>query len=393
MAFDEGFNFRSTLGFVTDPTDTQFVDGTLTYPQTAGGVTFGWISISNVVTRDRNSGVDARLAGIHRTSGGPQVFQVDLPATGQYEVRVAVGDANYPDTGINYALFDNTTQVFSFSNLSTSAGGHFLDATGVERTSVADWISNNAAVTYNFASTVLQLQIDIGFAGVSHLRIVQVDTGPTPGPTAFEGFQSNAFQGPAGYLPKRIDTAFQQNAFQDNAFQIRTRASTDSVGTLAVTLDDVTLAATGKVKVQGTLSKTLDAVTLSGTGKVPSHGTASITLDDVTLAATGKIKVQGTAGITLDDLTLSAHGGTRTIRTAFQGDAFQQNAFQILAGGAAEEEVPGAPNPSESSRRHRRRDEEPLALLLQQQIIDEDREILKIIEAFLEQGTVYRMAA
>lgn len=64
-------------------------------------------------------------------------------------------------------------------------------------------------------------------------------------------------------------------------------------GTLAATLDDTTLAATGTVTnpVTGTLSTTLDDTTLAASGTVlaPVTGTLAATLDDTTLAATGSV--------------------------------------------------------------------------------------------------------
>lgn len=76
----EGFNFRSTLAYVTDPSDTQFCEENFTYPKTAGGVTFGWTVRTNN-DRNRSTGVDARLAGIVYTSNNgssQRTFRVDL---------------------------------------------------------------------------------------------------------------------------------------------------------------------------------------------------------------------------------------------------------------------------------------------------------------------------
>lgn len=89
-----------------------------------------------------------------------------------------------------------------------------------------------------------------------------------------------------------------------------------STGTLGVTLDAATAAATGKVLVQGTLGTTLGALTLAGSGTVSSlvaTGTLSATLGVLTAAATGKVLVRGTANVTLAPLTLLGTGTNRNI--------------------------------------------------------------------------------
>ena len=185
MAFNEGFNFRATLAYVTDPSDTQFVDGLVTYPQTANGVTFGW-GVANLQVRDRNAGVDARLAGHHRidTTLVTQ-FQVDLPAAGDYILRWAMGDNSYPGGPMYYRLFDNTTVLYTSSGysgagVSTASSDRWIDATGVERTSAADWVSNNASATFTFATTTLLFEIAHASANpqstpIGHLQIVLVE--------------------------------------------------------------------------------------------------------------------------------------------------------------------------------------------------------------------------
>jgi hypothetical protein len=92
-------------------------------------------------------------------------------------------------------------------------------------------------------------------------------------------------------------------------------------GTLAVTLDDVTLDAQAQVPAVGTLGVTLDDVTLAAAGNVVTGSNAALdqTVDDVTLAATGAVPVVGAAAVTLDDVTLSAAGN---VLTGVLGDLF-----------------------------------------------------------------------
>lgn len=62
---------------------------------------------------------------------------------------------------------------------------------------------------------------------------------------------------------------------------------------LAVTLDDVALAAEGTVPLAGALAVTLDDVTLDATGTLSVIGDVAVTLDDVALTA---FAVSGTNG-------------------------------------------------------------------------------------------------
>lgn len=178
MAWTKGFNFRSTSAFVTDTGNNTYV--TLdTYPTTRNGVTFGWDTGVGVDKRDRNSVVDERFAGSNfpNTPYDYKYFQVDLPAAGDYTVRLSMGDYSYGQPVI-FALLDNNTVLTSVAGASTLAN-QYRDITGVIRTSPSDWISNNAAYTGSFATTTLKLRVGDGgssaYGGsVTHLWIDQV---------------------------------------------------------------------------------------------------------------------------------------------------------------------------------------------------------------------------
>lgn len=79
-------------------------------------------------------------------------------------------------------------------------------------------------------------------------------------------------------------------------------------GTLAVTLDALTLSATGTVDIQANAAPTLGALTLSATATNEASGALAVTLGDVTLSATGTAEAQGTLAVTLDALALGATG-------------------------------------------------------------------------------------
>lgn len=79
-------------------------------------------------------------------------------------------------------------------------------------------------------------------------------------------------------------------------------------GTLAVTLDNVTLSATAQALVKGTLANTLDAITVAATAQTLVKGTLATTLGDTTVSATAQALVKGNLSTTLDDVTLAATG-------------------------------------------------------------------------------------
>lgn len=152
-----GVDFRTTAGFVTDPTDYTYCLGE-SYPVTRGGITFGWGGNSGgillVDKRDRNNGIDPRLAGINFVVGsgvgGGSLSYFQLDKTGAATVRLACGDADNAQT-VDFAIADSAGNKFTGSG-ATSAGGEFWDASGVIRTTPADWVTNNAAsAQYTFA--------------------------------------------------------------------------------------------------------------------------------------------------------------------------------------------------------------------------------------------------
>ncbi len=173
-----GVNFRATLAFVTDGSGENFEAGDpgdlANYNGTRG---FGY-TVAGFNPRDRDAGLDRRLAGTHWTGLNTQaIYRVDLPAPGTYTIRVACGDA----AGASYVfleLFDDATSKGVLCTDLTSAAATWKDATNVERASAAAWVSGNVAITATFASTILLLHLGNGLAGgagiggsISHLFI------------------------------------------------------------------------------------------------------------------------------------------------------------------------------------------------------------------------------
>lgn len=182
MAWDKGWNFRATAAFVTDGADETYSLGSPDddYPVTRNGVTFGWEDGPADDSRDRDATVDRRLAGInfHPNDGTQKRFRVDLPATGDYNIRLAIGDTG---TGQGYQyveVLDTTTQVHLIDDTNGTAIDNYDDATGVNRTEAA-WPTDNAVQLETFSTTILRLRIgpttaQAGSTTLAHLFLNQV---------------------------------------------------------------------------------------------------------------------------------------------------------------------------------------------------------------------------
>lgn len=173
---DAGFNFRATSGYVSDGADQTYVLAD-TYPTTRGGFTFGWTSALGDGSRDRDSGIDVRLAGQNQviTPNAPRTFRVDLSATGSYTICVANGDATSTQSDQRLEFYDDSTLLFSIVDAggSSIAGGNFNDASGVERTAAA-WPGSQVCVTHTFATTIFNMVAGSGSSEngtIAHLRI------------------------------------------------------------------------------------------------------------------------------------------------------------------------------------------------------------------------------
>lgn len=160
-AFDKGFNFRQTSGYVTDGTNETYVLASDAYTGSVirNGVAFGWTTALGAQdSRDRNSALDRRLSGIGFNDGIATVFRVDLPAAGTYSLRLAMGDPSNSKT-ISVTIKDGANTLVTISGVSVPAGSH-LDATGTVYTD-ANWPASNSAVSKVFAGTVLTVEIPI----------------------------------------------------------------------------------------------------------------------------------------------------------------------------------------------------------------------------------------
>jgi hypothetical protein len=183
-----GFNFRATSGYVTDVGAETYVLAE-SYPTTRsiGGVsyTFGWDVTNGIDSRDRNSGVNRRLAGMNfvsNTNGGSKPrFRVTLLATGDTTICASFGDQ--PNTQTHYVRFQENGSTFAtISNVTTNTD-EFADATGTVRT-IGAWDPTGAqCISRTFSSTIFQIEIGDpattagNSTAVTHLFVNQVTGG------------------------------------------------------------------------------------------------------------------------------------------------------------------------------------------------------------------------
>src|SRR5271157_879381 len=130
--WQQGFDFRNSANFVTDPLGSTYVLSTTAYPTKGNGVTYGWVNTSLVQARDRNAKLDPRLAGINFVANGsPATFYVDLPFAGTYNLSLAMGDAGYQQCSqqCQVQFLDGGTVLATVTGGPTNAG-FFYDAMG-----------------------------------------------------------------------------------------------------------------------------------------------------------------------------------------------------------------------------------------------------------------------
>lgn len=184
MSFDKVFDFRASSGYVTDPANGTWVVPADTYPTTRNGVTFGWEDTTGLDARDRDTGVDARISGISFHSNidnNTDIFRVDLPAPGTYQIGLAIGDAAGANAQNTYIVVSDNSVVglIEFGPIATDSS-HYADAAGNLWTTGA-WPGSNVLVPAAFATTVLRVflggTIDAAASCISHLSIFQASVG------------------------------------------------------------------------------------------------------------------------------------------------------------------------------------------------------------------------
>ena len=177
-----GFDFRNTSNFVMDlPGDTYVLSSTA-YPTMFNGVNFGWVNTNLVQARDRSTQVDPRLAGMnYATSGSPATFYVDLPASGTYNLALAMGDDGYFSCSVQCQIqfLDGSTVLATLTEGGENIG-YFYDAQG-NNWSAADWPTRNLSLQVAIAGTRLTMIVGpskptgdytpIAFLGVTEVTL------------------------------------------------------------------------------------------------------------------------------------------------------------------------------------------------------------------------------
>lgn len=158
---DIGLNLRGTSPYVTDPANTTyFIPSGDVYPVTRGGFTFGTTAQgSNAQDRDRNAGIDARLAGVsYNGSAAKTECELDLSA-GNYDIQLACGDYSYTRATIVVEVLDNTISRFTI-NGATTGSNRWLDALGAQHDTT--WVPSSAEAKLNQSISSGTLKFKIG---------------------------------------------------------------------------------------------------------------------------------------------------------------------------------------------------------------------------------------
>ena len=183
--WQQGFDFRASAQFITDPPGATDVIFSTFYPTKGTLTTYGWSYTANFVTRDRNNAIDPRLAGVNYvTNGTPAAFYVDLPAPGTYNLSLAMGDAGYPECSVQCQVqFVDGDNVLATVTGGPLNFGYFYDAQG-NNWSTAAWPNNNVSLPVTLTGT--QLTVLVGTnqhtgdaTPLAYMGVTQVSTGPT----------------------------------------------------------------------------------------------------------------------------------------------------------------------------------------------------------------------
>lgn len=172
-----GLNFRESSGYVTDPSGTTYAlpQGVTNYPTTRGGLTFGTLADFQFDARDRDSGNDARIAGMMFSGATGQQYRIDLPdGAGDYDIWCALGDAAAAGT---YGLLIKDGAGSTLATISgTTTGNDFIDATNTLRTAAA-WPGSNASARLTFTASYMLLEAPANQIRLAHIALEKVAGG------------------------------------------------------------------------------------------------------------------------------------------------------------------------------------------------------------------------
>ncbi len=326
--WQQGFDFRNTASFVTDPPGDTDVLATTAYPTTNNGVTYGWTRTPLVQGRDRNAGGDPRLAGINFVNNGsPATFYVNLPSAGTYNLSLAMGDAGYEQCWVQCQIqfLDGSTVLATLTKGLTNEN-YFYDAHG-NNWSAAAWPSSNLSQQVTLAGTQLSVVVGtnhvtgdltpIAFLGVAQVSgsgtytlsasptsvtVQQGNQGTSTITTAVSGGFNSAVTLSAAGMPSGTTVSFNPNPIpapgSGNSTMTITVGSSTPTGTYPITVTGngggVQQTTTVTLTVTAPPSFTISASPASLTVVQGNQGTSTITTavsggfnSAVTLSAAG----------------------------------------------------------------------------------------------------------
>src|SRR5271157_2781704 len=331
QGFQQGFDFRNTANFVTDPPSDTYVLPTTTYPTTVNGVTFGWTMPNLVQARDRSTSVDPRLAGINYVNNGsPATFYVDLPSAGTYGLSLVMGDVGYEQcyTQCQVQFLDGGTVLATVTGGPTNPG-YFYDAKG-NNWSAATWPTSNVSQQVTLAGTRLTVVVGTSqstgdITPIAYLGVTQTSGSPnftiSASPTSLSITQGN--QG-TSTITTTISGGFNS--------AISLSASGVPSGT-TVSFNPGTIPAPGSGS--STMTISVGSSTPVGTYPITVTGNGGGIKQRTTVTLTVTVKGQANFTISASAASLSitqGNQGTSTITTTISGGF--NSAISLSASGA-----------------------------------------------------------
>ncbi len=329
--WQQGFDFRNTSTYISDPSGDTYVLSTNAYPTQRNGVTFGWVKTSLVQARDRSTKVDPRLAGINYVNNGsPATFNVDLPAAGSYNLTLAMGDEGYPEcyTQCQVQFLDGSTVLATVSGGTTNAG-YFYDAEG-KNWSAAAWPGSNLSQQVTLAGSRLTVVVGTSKATgdltpIAFLGVAQASSG-SPNFTISASPLSLTI--PQGNQGNSTITTTISGGFNSS---IGLSAAGMPAGT-TVSFNPQTIPAPGSGN--STMTITVGASTPVGTYPITVTGNGSGIQQNttVTLTVTAQSQPSFTIAASPSSLTIpQGNQGTSTVTTTISGGF--NNAITLSASG------------------------------------------------------------
>ena len=159
QSWEQGFDFRATSSYVTDPPSSTYVLSTTAYPTTVNGVTFGWANTALVGAEPQHDSGCAAGRDELSEQRMPAKFYVDLPSAGMYNLSLAMGDEGYAQcwTQCQVQFLDGSTVVGTV-NGGVEGLGYFYDATG-KNWSAAAWPGSNSTAAVTMSGTRLTVVV------------------------------------------------------------------------------------------------------------------------------------------------------------------------------------------------------------------------------------------